>query len=132
MPESQKKFFDIFKKYLPDREKKQMLEEADNVRIRIMRDPYRVEVEADFPRHNDQRTLHAIEDELRVFYNACSFRIFPHYPQEDFTAERMEEIFEEASRSGAITRGFFSDAEIHIDNEENKVEIKYDCLPCFT
>ena len=124
MPESQKKFFDIFKKYLTDREKRELLEGAENVRIRIMRDPYRVEVEADFARHNDQRTLHAIEDELRVFYNACSFRIFPHYPSEDFSAERMGEIFAEASRCGAITRGFFDDCEIHIDNEQNKLEIK--------
>ncbi len=119
-----KSFFEIFKKYLPDREKRELLEKAENTRIRITREPYRVEVELDFPRHNDQKLLHSIEEELRVFYNACSFRIFPHYPIEDFSEERIPEIFDEASRSGAITRGFFDDAEYYINNDTHEIEIK--------
>ena len=125
MPENSKRFFDIFKKYAPSEEKRELLEKAENVRVRIQKEPYRVEVDADFDTHQSQTMLYEIEDELRAFYDSQSFRIFPHYPQSEFSLRSMPEIFDEAARVGAITKGFFDEAEFVDRGEELEVQVPF-------
>ncbi len=125
MSENKKKFFEIFQRYNPDRDKRELLESADSVRVRIQREPYRVEVDAYFDAHKSQTALYEIEDELRLFYEAASFRIFPHYPESEFSSAIMPEIFDEAARVGAITKGFFDEAEIFDDGEVIEIKIPY-------
>lgn len=125
MSENGKRFFEIFQKYKPDAEKRELLDSAFNVRVRLQKEPYRVEVDVDFDEHKNQRIIYEIEDELRSFYNAVSFRIFPHYPESEFSLKLMGEIFDEAARVGAITKGFFDEAEIVDKDDTIEIQIPF-------
>ena len=75
-----KTFFEIFRRYEAQGERRKLLERATGVDVRYCRAPFRVEVDMVFPAVEDHVLLYAIEDELRTLYEARSFRIFPKYP----------------------------------------------------
>ena len=62
----EKKFFDVFSRYNPTPEKRALLERATSARFRYTREPMRVEVELDFPCHEDAELIYEIEDECRT------------------------------------------------------------------
>ncbi len=112
-----KGFFDIFKKYEPSREKRELLLRAHSQAFRYMREPIRVEVELSFDAHEDPELIYEIEDECRALYEADSFKILPHFPSSEFNVERFGEITAEAAICGAVTNGFFLNATYTDDGE---------------
>ena len=121
----QKNFFDVFARYKPTEEKENLLRRGKNAKFRYMKDPMRVEVELDFDSHEDAELLYEIEDECREFYNAESFRILPHFPASEFNSSRFSEIAAEAALCGAVTNGFFTEAEYDVDDERVVIKIPY-------
>ncbi len=123
---NQKGFFEIFTRYIPTEQQKSVLSSGKSISVRYKKTPpIRIEVEIDFPHHEDAELLQETEEELRNLYGAASFRIFPHYPPESFSLSFMPEIIAEAVRSGAITRGFFDDAEYRMDEHTITSELPY-------
>ena len=106
----EKRFFDVFIKYNPTPEKKELLMRGENAQFRYSKEPMRVEVELTFNQHEDALLIYEIEDECREFYGAESFKIFPHFPPSTFKIENFEEITTEAALCGAVTHGFFNNA----------------------
>ena len=121
----QKNFFDVFARYKPSEEKRALLERGKNAKFRYIKEPMRVEVELDFDLHEDAELLYEIEDECREFYNAESFRILPHFPASEFNESRFSEIAAEAALCGAVTNGFFTDAEYSIAEDRVVIKIPY-------
>ncbi len=121
----QKSFFDIFKRYIPAKRQREMLDNGKELSVRYMKDPLRIEVNLSFSAYQDAGLLHLTEEELRALYSAASFRIFPHYPSEVFRLSYMEEVIEEAKKCGAITKGFFDEATYQDDGEAITVSIPY-------
>ncbi len=122
----QKTFFDVFTKYKPDSAKRALLERATDARFRYKKEPsMQVEVELWFSSHEDAERLYDIEDECRALYNASSFKIIPHFPAVEFNISRFDEVVYEASLCGAITHGFFSDAEFSDDGETIHIGIPF-------
>ena len=121
----QKSFFDVFARYKPTEEKRTLLERGKNAKFRYIKEPMRVEVELDFDTHEDAELLYEIEDECREFYNAESFRILPHFPAGEFNETRFSEIVTEAALCGAVTHGFFTDAEYKLDGDRLVIKIPY-------
>ena len=113
----EKGFFDVFSKYNPTPEKRAMLEGGHNAIFRYAKDPMRVEVHLTFDKHEEAELIYEIEDECREFYGAESFKIIPHFPPEEFNISRFDEITAEAALCGAVTNGFFSNAEYTDDGE---------------
>ena len=113
----EKGFFDVFSKYNPTPEKRAMLERGHNAIFRYAKDPMRVEVQLTFDKHEEAELIYEIEDECREFYGAESFKIIPHFPPEEFNISRFDEITAEAALCGAVTNGFFSNAEYTDDGE---------------
>ena len=105
--QNQKKFFEFFKHYKPDEKIREILDKAYNVRVRVAKEPLRIEVLASFDSVVRNATLYPIEEELRVLYEALSFRILPTFPAEAFRPEYMTDVIEEAVRAEVIARGFF-------------------------
>ncbi len=121
----EKKFFDVFGRYSPTEEKRALLMRGKNAKFRYMREPMmRVEVELDFDAHESAELLYEIEDECRELYSAASFKIFPHFPPEVFRPEYYGEIATEAALCGAVTHGFFTNAEYFDDAEAGVLTIK--------
>ena len=121
----EKNFFDVFSRYKPTEEKEALLKRGKNAKFRYIKEPMRVEVELDFECHEDAELLYEIEDECREFYNAESFRILPHFPESEFNESRFSEIAAEAALCGAVTNGFFTDAEYHLDEERVVIKIPF-------
>ncbi len=114
---NEKGFFDVFKRYAPSEEKRELLLRAHSPQFRYAKNPIRVEVELSFGSHEDAELIYEIEDECRALYEADSFKILPHFPPEEFNVERFGEITAEAAICGAVTNGFFMNAE-YIDDGE--------------
>ncbi|MBE6644205.1 MAG: PolC-type DNA polymerase III [Ruminococcaceae bacterium] len=113
----QKKFLDVFSRYKPSDEKAALLDRAGEASFRYSREPMRVEVELSFDSHEDAEIIYEIEDECRELYGAESFKILPHFPPHEFSSARMNEITAEAALCGAVTNGFFTNAEYNDDGE---------------
>ena len=113
----EKRFFDVFSKYNPSPEKRELLSRGHKAIFRYAKNPMRVEVELTFDSHEDAELIYEIEDECREFYGAESFKILPHFPPSEFNMARFDEVTAEAALCGAVTRGFFSNAE-YVDNGE--------------
>ncbi len=120
-----KKFLDIFKKYNPSKEKRELLDRAVSADFRWVKEPMRVEVELTFSARESAELIYEIEDECRKLYCAESFKILPHFPPEEFKTELFSEIVTEAARFGAVTHGFFSGAEYFDDGETITAKIPY-------
>ncbi len=121
-----KKFTEVFGRYKPTEEKARILDSAIKASYRYTREePIRVEVELTFDRHVDPFIIYEVEDECRELYGAASFKILPHFPPEEWSISRMSEITAEASLCGAVTNGFFTNAEYSDDGETVTVDIPY-------
>lgn len=112
-----KKFLDVFLRYAPTKDKKELLNSALRAEFRYTRVPMRVEVDLFFNSHKDAELIYEIEDECRELYGAESFKILPHFPPACFSVDYFSEIATEAALCGAVTNGFFSGAE-YFDNGE--------------
>ncbi len=120
-----KGFSEVFKRYLPAQNKRELLSRAENAAYRYSKDPMRVEVELWFPSREDAELIYEIEDECRELYAAETFKILPHFPPESFNVADFDEIAYEAAIFGAVTQGFFSGAEYSDDGETITAEIPY-------
>ncbi len=123
-------FRTLFPKFQPSAEHAEVLSHAHNItrRVRMNEDRTRmlaVEVHADFDTYVKSHILWDIESACCTLYELESFRIFPRYTPEQFRTSHLNDIAAEASRSGAVTNGFFSDAEYEDDGETVKVLIPY-------
>ena len=121
----EKGFFDVFSRYNPQGEKRELLLRAHSAAFRYAKDPIRVEVELSFDKKESAELIYEIEDECRELYGAASFKILPHFPPESFTVDNFEEIAYEAALFGAVTYGFFSGAEYADDGETVTAKIPY-------
>ena len=106
-----KRFFEVFGRYKPSEEKAELLSRAHSERYKYQKEPMRVEVDLSFDTHEDAELIYEIEDECRELYGAESFKILPHFPPSEFNVSRMNEILAEATLCGAVTNGFFTNAE---------------------
>ena len=114
---AEKRFFDVFARYKPSPDKAAVLERSHGAKFRYTKSPMRVEVELSFDTHEDAELIYEIEDECRELYGAESFKILPHFPPEEYNVSRMNEIAAEAALCGAVTNGFFTNAEYTDDGE---------------
>ncbi len=87
--------------------------------------PPRLEMHIGFEKRQKAALLYEIEDELCRLCQAYSFRIFPHYPEREFTPDAMSEIFAEAAKIGAVSDGFFYEADCVDDGETVSVAIPF-------
>ena len=123
--QGEKKFFDVFARYNPSTEKKALLERGHSARFRYTKDPIRVEVDLTFDSHEDAELIYEIEDECRELYLAESFKILPHFSPECFDIKYFDEISCEAALCGAVTNGFFTNAEYFDDGERITISIPF-------
>ena len=123
--QAEKKFFDVFSRYTPSEEKRELLLRAHSARFRYAREPMRVEVDLSFDSHEDAELIYEIEDECRELYSAESFKILPHFPSGVFSMQYFDEIACEAAMCGAVTNGFFSGASYNDDGATITVYIPF-------
>ena len=120
-----KSFLDIFTRYSPDMDKRDLLERGYNLLPRKSVNPLRIEVDITFNSHEDADLIYDIEDECRKIYNAQSFKILPHFPPHLFSIKSLPEILYEAAICGAVTNGFFTGATYDDNGESITISIPF-------
>ena len=120
-----KSFLDIFTRYSPDMDKRDLLLRGYNLLPRKSVNPLRIEVDITFDSHEDAELLYDIEDECRRIYNAQSFKILPHFPSNLFSIKMLPEILYEAAICGAVTNGFFTGASYEDSGESITISIPF-------
>ncbi len=120
-----KSFLDIFTRYSPDMDKRDLLDRGYDIRPRKSVDPLRIEVDITFNSHEDAELIYDIEDECRRLYNAQSFKILPHFPSHLFGMKYFPEILCEAAICGAVTNGFFTGASYEDSGESITISIPF-------
>ncbi len=125
MMAQEKKFFDVFSRYTPSDEKRELLLRAHSARFRYTKNPMRVEVDLSFDAHEDAELIYEIEDECRELYSAESFKILPHFSPEIFELSMFDEIACEAAMCGAVTNGFFTNARYSDSGDTITVSIPF-------
>ena len=120
-----KGFLDIFTRYSPDMDKRDLLDRGYNIRPRKSVDPLRIEVDISFSSHEDAELIYDIEDECRRLYNAQSFKILPHFSSDLFGMKYFPEILCEAAICGAVTNGFFTGATYEDSGESITISIPF-------
>ena len=122
---SEKRFFDIFSRYHPTADKRELLDRGHSARFRYSKEPMRIEVDLSFDSHEDAELIYEIEDECRQLYMAESFKILPHFRPECFDMRYFDEIACEAALCGAVTNGFFTNAKYEDDGERITISIPF-------
>ncbi len=120
-----KNFLDIFSRYSPNMEKRDLLDRGYDINPRRVPGTTRIEVDIYFRQHEDPELIYEIEDECRAAYSAQSFKILPHFPSELFDMKYFPEILWEAATCGAVTNGFFTGASYEDDGSIIKVSIPF-------
>ncbi|MBR3416864.1 MAG: PolC-type DNA polymerase III [Clostridia bacterium] len=115
-----------FKKVIPSGEKAVLFERS--IISKLMFDSVHkiVEIRCELPRYFSKDVLYSAEEEIAETYGLNLVRILPHYPREVFSAEQLPGLFREAGRFGAVTEGFFSEMDSHIDGNTVIVRIPFD------
>ena len=121
----EKKFFDVFAKYKPQQDKRELLLRSHSFKFKYNKDPMVVEVDLSFDTHEDAELIYEIEDECRELYSAQVFKILPHIPPKCFDVSYFDEIVCEAAICGAVTNGFFTGAKYIVDGEKITVAIPF-------
>ncbi len=128
MSEQANTFRSLFPRFEMTGQQAEIMAKAVSVSRRVLKNQTGdtvVEVTAEFPGHVPAETLYGIEDGCRALYQLASFRIFPRYPAECFQLSYIDEIAEEATRSGAMTRGFFRNAQYEDTGESIRVSLPF-------
>ncbi len=117
----------IGSRYHPaDEMRRRLLDEGEILRFRwATREPPRLELHMAYKTRRDAEELYAVEDDLCALTGAFSFRIFPHYPPEEFSPSVMPEIYREAAKIGAVSNGFFYEARCRTEGDTLAVEIPF-------
>ena len=123
--QEEKKFFDVFSRYKPSEEKRELLVRGHSMRLKVTKDRKRAEIDLSFDSHEDAELIYEIEDECRELYSMESFKILPHFPPESFDIANFDEIAFEAAMCGAVTNGFFGGARYSDDGETVTVAIPF-------
>ncbi len=118
MENSQKSFFELFRRYQPTAEHRKILEQGRNITRQVDKERKIVKISLDFPEIVPKDKLYAIEEDIRVAYDIHTVLILPHYPANRFTNEYFKEIIRETVRVGVMARGFFDTFDYQINGKE--------------
>lgn len=102
-----KTFLQLFEKYHPSVEERELLERSENLGVKVDTVNRRAEARLRFPSVVEKQRLYAIEEAIKEAYGLSNFAIRPVYPPELLTRAYIPELLHEAERRGTVSRGFF-------------------------
>jgi len=122
--DNRKTLLELFKRYDPPAEYKKILQSAINIATRVERDKKMLEVDAEFTSLVEKTTLFHIEEQVREAHQINSVRIFPKYPADLFSQSYIPQILLETQRTGTVSRGFFNDYNIEVDEDDKMIIVE--------
>ncbi|MCD7747348.1 MAG: PolC-type DNA polymerase III [Firmicutes bacterium] len=128
MVEGKRTLCEVFSRYKPDSEAREILLSADNYRVTADKDARMIKLYVSFPRYIKRDKLSLIEQGIadESAYNLSSMRIFPSYPQGLFSLDYLPEIFEDIVYENVVSRGFFNDYTAKIDGGALEIAVPFE------
>ena len=113
---------ELFNRFEADEQYGEILNSGIVENVRINRELKIVEADIRFEKLINKRTLYSLEEGIRQCYVLRSVRIMPKYDSALFSDAVISDVLLEAGHRGAISRGFFNEYNLKI--EENKISIE--------
>lgn len=120
-----KKLAELFNRYQPDEQYKDIFEEGIVENVRVSREQKIVEAEVRFENLKEKKRLYEIEEILKQCYALNFVRIFPKYDSKHFSEKYIPEVLLETWHRGAMSRGFFNEYNLSIKDNKITLEIPF-------
>lgn len=122
-----RKLTDIFTKYAPvNKGESDIFKNAYDVSIKADKERKMYHIYFSYPSVIKTQTLYVLENHLTDFYGLTVVRLYPSYPSETFDIDAVDEVIEEAKRSGVAVKGFLSEYKASISDGTLSLEIPFD------
>ncbi len=115
---------EIFKKYNPHGEIREILAQARSAGTRIEREQKIIEARAEMPHLVSKELLYRMEEDIRRIYELNLVRIYPIYAPELLSEVYVPEILKETERIGVVSRGFFDGAGCALSEDRSELRIQ--------
>ncbi len=116
---------EIFKRVHPAGVKKEIFEQASDIRLRISKEDRIAEIHCALPKLYRKADIYALEEEIRGVYELSVVRILTAYPADLFSLGYIGELLMEAARVGIVVNGFFNRYETEMDGNVIKIKIPF-------
>ena len=120
-----KKLAELFNRYQPDEQYRDIFEEGIVENVRVSREQKIVEAEVRFQELKEKKRLYEIEEILKQSYALNFVRIFPKYDSKYFSERYIPEVLLETWHRGAMSRGFFTEYNLSIKDNKITLEIPF-------
>ena len=116
---------EIFNRYTPDDEAREILLSADaeSIKLRADKEQRLIELSAAFPRQIPKLTLYRIEEAIRQVYELNAVYLRPRYPSELFGQHCIPDLLMETNRQGIVAKGFFDRCSYRLAQNQLNIEI---------
>ena len=118
---------EIFNRYTPDDEAREILlsADADSIKLRADKGQRAVELIASFPNRIPKLTFYRIEEAVRQAYELNAVYIRPRYPSELFGQQCIPDLLIETNRQGIVAKGFFDRCSYRLSQNQLDIEIPF-------
>ena len=120
-----KTFLEIFYKYKPDGDKRDILETATDIKVQADKENRLLQAHVSFPRIVKKDELYQIEREIEKAYELNRMTLFVHYPSSLFGESYIPELLRETENIGIVAKGFFSKYRFNLENSTLTIEIPF-------
>ncbi len=120
-----KSFLQIFEKYKPPEEYRQILQGAENIRLQADKESRMLNAHADFRFLVKKDDIYEIENGIKKAYQLNMVKIMPHYPSDLFSESYIPELIKETEATGIVAKGFFREYRYNLDDQTLTVEIPF-------
>ena len=120
-----KTFLEKISKFVPTDEQREILENVSDYTIKVDKERRILEAKIHLSFLVNKQKLYRIEREIEKAYELKHARLLPSYPSELFEYSYVPQILIEAETIGIVARGFFSDYDYTLTEEELSVSIPF-------
>ncbi len=120
-----KSFLQIFEKYTANDVQKEILADAQNIKIQADKINRMLNASVDFSALVSKDEIYEIEAGIAKAYQLNLVKIMPHYPAELFDESYIPELMKETEKVGIVARGFFSKYRFKFEENTLTIEIPF-------
>ena len=122
-----KNLLEIFNRYTPDDEAREILlmADPDSVKLRADKPQRMIEVSASFPSIVPRSRFYRIEEAIKAAYDLNAVFLCPRFPSHLFGKDCIPDLLTETNRRGIVAKGFFDHCSYRLLEGVLEIEIPF-------
>ena len=122
-----KNLLEIFNRYTPDDEAREILlmADPDSVKLRADKPQRMIEVSASFPAIVPRSRFYRIEEAIKAAYDLNAVFLCPRFPSHLFGKDCIPDLLTETNRRGIVAKGFFDHCSYRLLEGVLEIEIPF-------